>query len=85
MNGNWGQWADSSCSVTCGGGTLNRTRQCNDPSPSNGGLHCELSDGTGNRAMMETKPNQCQTQSCLGKNFDILVLNPLHNKLEQNH
>ncbi|VDI03482.1 Hypothetical predicted protein [Mytilus galloprovincialis] len=39
--GNWGRWTRwSSCSVSCGGGSRKRTRSCDNPAPSNGGLDC---------------------------------------------
>ncbi|XP_047124114.1 uncharacterized protein LOC101237974 isoform X1 [Hydra vulgaris] len=34
----WSQW--SSCEKPCGGSVVNRTRQCDSPSPSKGGLFC---------------------------------------------
>jgi hypothetical protein len=40
-DGNWGSWtAFAACSVTCGGGTQMRTRNCDSPAPSNGGIAC---------------------------------------------
>ena len=41
VNGGWsapGEW--SACSVTCGGGTLSRSKICNNPAPANGGADC---------------------------------------------
>jgi hypothetical protein len=56
LDGNWGSWTDwASCSVTCGGGTTSRTRNCDSPVPSNGGLICAGS-GTENQA--------CNTAAC---------------------
>ncbi|XP_046373402.2 A disintegrin and metalloproteinase with thrombospondin motifs adt-1-like isoform X11 [Haliotis rufescens] len=46
VNGNWGQWSqwsDPSCPATCGPSarrTISRTRSCNNPAPSNGGVFC---------------------------------------------
>ncbi len=65
VDGVWSDWSDwvsqGSCSVTCGGGTLSqtRTRQCNNPAPSNGGNQCS-------GASTETQNIACNTQSCTG-------------------
>ncbi|XP_028401330.1 A disintegrin and metalloproteinase with thrombospondin motifs 6-like isoform X2 [Dendronephthya gigantea] len=41
INGNWGEWSTySPCTRSCGGGTQHRTRQCDNPSPANGGMKC---------------------------------------------
>ena len=41
MNGEWSEWEDwGTCSNTCGNGTRYRTRRCDDPEPTNGGMEC---------------------------------------------
>ncbi|VDI80490.1 netrin receptor unc-5 [Mytilus galloprovincialis] len=41
VDGDWSEWSSwNPCSATCNGGIQGRTRQCNAPQPSNGGLYC---------------------------------------------
>ena len=41
VDGGWAEWTRfSPCSQTCGGGIITRSRNCNDPSPSDGGKDC---------------------------------------------
>ena len=41
VNGGFGVWSPwSVCTVTCGGGTQDRYRQCNNPPAQNGGMAC---------------------------------------------
>ncbi len=40
-DGGWSDWtAWTKCSRSCGTGTQSRTRKCNNPRPSGGGLPC---------------------------------------------
>ncbi|XP_060582796.1 semaphorin-5A-like [Ruditapes philippinarum] len=58
VDGSWGNWLDwGACSVTCGGGTRSRSRLCNNPSPSNGGEHCQGS----NVNNQNCNSNECKT------------------------
>ncbi|XP_071123666.1 semaphorin-5A-like [Mytilus edulis] len=41
VDGQWGSWTTTSCSMTCGNGTIYRNRTCNNPSPSDGGKICQ--------------------------------------------
>ncbi|KAH3755669.1 hypothetical protein DPMN_190367 [Dreissena polymorpha] len=42
VNGGWSIWsAFGICDVTCGNGTMTRTRQCNNPKPLNGREDCQ--------------------------------------------
>ena len=68
VNGTWANWPTSfdTCSATCGGGTQSKTRTCTNPAPSNGGLECVLSDGSGNRGTTECQTQTCNSQACPG-------------------
>lgn len=56
MDGSWKMWATwKDCSVTCGGGQRNRTRECN--LPKHGGESCQ-------GPVLETE--DCNTQECPG-------------------
>lgn len=58
MDGGWSEWTVyGECTVTCGGGTQNRSRQCNSPTPQDGGTECTGSN---------QEENICNLQLCLG-------------------
>lgn len=41
VDGGWGNWDEwSNCSRSCGGGISIQSRQCDHPTPANGGLFC---------------------------------------------
>ncbi|XP_068547343.1 hemicentin-1 isoform X4 [Anas acuta] len=45
VDGKWATWSSwSACTVSCGGGSRQRTRHCSDPAPQFGGHKCEGSD-----------------------------------------
>lgn len=59
VDGEWGPWQGwTECSQTCGGGTKNRTRLCNNPRPRYDGLDC-------NGDAVESF--DCNTNGCPGK------------------
>ncbi|XP_048737007.2 sushi, von Willebrand factor type A, EGF and pentraxin domain-containing protein 1-like [Ostrea edulis] len=61
VDGSWGDWGEwSSCSVTCGNGTQQRSRICNDPAPDNGGLDCP-DNSTESQICNETKCPECSS------------------------
>jgi len=49
----WGE-----CSATCGGGIMERTRTCTNPSPENGGKDC---------VGIDKQVEDCNTQPCDGE------------------
>nr|XP_022339845.1 semaphorin-5B-like [Crassostrea virginica] len=56
INGNWGSWGSyGSCTVTCGGGTQQRSRSCNNPAPQYGGANC---------AGSSVSSQSCNTHNC---------------------
>lgn len=56
IDGQWGNWGDyGDCSRTCGGGIKKKFRECNNPSPQNGGNYC-----IGERV----KYKNCGTKEC---------------------
>jgi len=58
VDGGYSEWTDlSECTVTCGGGVQERSRECTNPKPANGGRNCE---GLG--PSMESQ--ECNTQAC---------------------
>ncbi|XP_062596351.1 thrombospondin-1-like [Saccostrea cucullata] len=57
-DGHWGHWlAWSPCSVSCGKGTRQRLRQCNNPPPAYGGSYCSG----------YVRDNQACSHSCTSK------------------
>ncbi|XP_030063567.1 A disintegrin and metalloproteinase with thrombospondin motifs 13 isoform X1 [Microcaecilia unicolor] len=65
VHGAWSSWSSfSSCSRTCGGGIIRRSRQCNNPRPAFGGHGC---DGPGLQAEM------CNTQACSTTQADFMT------------
>ena len=53
VNGGYSDWSDyGECSVTCGEGSQQRDRKCNNPSPKHGGLDC-VGENTQSRSCKE--------------------------------
>ena len=57
----WSEYGD--CTKTCGSGEMIRTRQCDNPPASHGGLEC---DGSNN------EKTTCTADACPGKVYEIL-------------
>ena len=59
VDGVWSAWAAwGTCSVSCGGGTHDRSRSCTNPAPQHGGSQCSGSSSA---------TQQCNTQACISK------------------
>lgn len=58
VDGGYSEWTKfSECSVSCGGGKQERTRECTNPKPENGGKNCkELGP--------PSETNECNTAAC---------------------
>ena len=66
VDGGWSVWSSTPCSVTCGQGTLKRTRECNNPKPQYGGASC-----FGN----ETEQNvECNKGPCPSKSLCLTLI-----------
>ena len=67
VDGGWSDYSEwTPCSASCGGGSQERTRECDNPQPENGGQACT---GTAK----ETRP--CNILPCPGeilKNINII-------------
>ena len=56
VDGGWDDWTNwDTCSVTCGGGSQNRSRTCTNPVPQYGGADCVGFDG---------ENQDCNTHNC---------------------
>ena len=63
VNGGWGDWQPyGACTKTCGAGTRIRSRKCDNPLPSNGGLDCPGDS---------TQTSSCTEGPCPSKEFLI--------------
>lgn len=68
VNGNFSDWSSwTQCSVTCGGGMKTRTRACNNPPPSNGGLPCDVTKSSQNKKCNENLCPTCTKLKSRGK------------------
>lgn len=67
-NGTWGDWKDwESCTKSCGTGTQNRTRLCNNPAQAGNGTPCPSDAGNDG-----TETLNCNTADCPGKAICIM-------------
>lgn len=75
VNGGYTEWSPwTSCSITCGGGVIKKTRNCTNPPPQFGGTDCS---GSGPELMTQS----CSPQNCPGTlALDITIVRcTLHN------
>ncbi|KAM4578289.1 A disintegrin and metalloproteinase with thrombospondin motifs 3 [Fundulus diaphanus] len=89
QDGAWGSWSKlGSCSRSCGTGVRFRTRQCNNPAPSNGGQDCP---GV-NYEYQLCNTNECpkhfedfRAQQCQLRNSNFEFQNAKHHWLPYEH
>uniref|UniRef100_A0A7M5WM63 MAM domain-containing protein n=2 Tax=Clytia hemisphaerica TaxID=252671 RepID=A0A7M5WM63_9CNID len=63
VDGGWGAWnIHTNCSKECDAGMQTVKRECNFPSPSINGAHCQMENGS--MGMVEMKDVPCNTQPC---------------------
>ena len=67
VDGKWGVWGKwTTCSKTCGGGYMSRSRTCNNPAPQNGGRPCQGPS---------SERTSCNDQKCPGRRcIDLIVI-----------
>ncbi|XP_031560478.1 A disintegrin and metalloproteinase with thrombospondin motifs adt-1-like isoform X2 [Actinia tenebrosa] len=63
IDGNWGSWSTSLCSLTCGSGIQSRVRKCDNPPPQNGGSSCQGKS----REVVRCNTQACPTEPIDGK------------------
>ena len=72
IDGGWGTWSlYGACSKTCGIGIQYRTRACNNPAPSNGGLPCDGSASESKSCFVRSCPREYYSRN--SKN--VLIMN----------
>lgn len=65
VDGVWTSWSSwGSCTVTCDGGSQDKTRTCTNPAAQYGGADCV---GVGSASQ------QCNTQACISKFCDNVI------------
>ncbi|XP_071144068.1 insulin-like growth factor-binding protein complex acid labile subunit [Mytilus edulis] len=61
VDGGWSDWENSTCSVTCGDGTVNMNRECINPVPSGGGHNCSGESFDTDSCNLGVCPESCST------------------------
>ncbi|XP_052054919.1 A disintegrin and metalloproteinase with thrombospondin motifs 3 [Apodemus sylvaticus] len=89
QDGNWGSWTKfGSCSRTCGTGVRFRTRQCNNPTPINGGQDCpgvNFEYQLCNTEECQKRFEDFRAQQCQQRNSHFDYQNTKHHWLPHEH
>ncbi|XP_048854752.1 A disintegrin and metalloproteinase with thrombospondin motifs 3 isoform X2 [Brienomyrus brachyistius] len=89
QDGAWGSWTKSgSCTRSCGTGVRFRTRQCNNPVPSNGGQDCPGVNFEYQLCNMDDCPKKSEdfrAQQCQKRNLYFKFQNSKHHWLPYEH
>ncbi|XP_057688786.1 A disintegrin and metalloproteinase with thrombospondin motifs 13 isoform X2 [Corythoichthys intestinalis] len=78
VHGSWSSWSGfSPCSRTCGGGVINRIRECNNPRPTFGGNYCvglDIEAELCNQKPCERTQLEFMAEQCSSTNLQPLYL-----------
>ena len=71
INGGWSEWTEwSECSVSCGGGSQMRSRNCDQPAPAHGGADCTDTVVSVSGSLGQQR-RKCGEESCTSGKYNL--------------